>query len=127
MDFVCKNIRIVREIKGFSQEYMSMKLHISQSAYAKIERGETRLTVQRLHTICSILDIDMAQLFKENRIIERLQNKSRQPGTDAPAAPVRYQENAEPIRDEVLLLREERQLLLRILDQLSHTTLPMHN
>lgn len=31
-------IRKVREIRGFSQEFMSEKLNLSQRAYSKIER-----------------------------------------------------------------------------------------
>ncbi len=33
----------IRELKGFNQHYMAAELDISQRAYSKIEREETKL------------------------------------------------------------------------------------
>ena len=118
MESPCRNIRVIREIKGLSQEYMAMKLHMSQSAYAKIERTETRLTVDRLQNICTILEIDIPQLFKEAQILNRLQsanNGLHVPNSESPP----YSTNLSQLRDELLLLKEERKRLLRILEQVS--------
>lgn len=41
-------IRIMREIKGLKQEYMAMKLDLSQSGYAKIESGKSSINLKRL-------------------------------------------------------------------------------
>jgi len=38
---VAEKIKRLRKSKGFSQEEMAEKLHISQSAYARIETGES--------------------------------------------------------------------------------------
>ncbi len=37
MTGIGKCIRALRQIKGYSQEYMAIRLHMSQSNYAKIE------------------------------------------------------------------------------------------
>lgn len=119
MENICKNIRVIREIKGLSQEYVSLKLEISQSAYAKMERGETKLTVQRLKDICEILEIDVPQLFRESNLIERLQGLASDSSRSDKRSPTTYNEQVDSLEDEVLLLKEERKRLLRILEQLS--------
>ena len=119
MESLCRNIRVIREIKGLSQEYMAMKLHMSQSAYAKIERTETRLTVDRLQSICVILEIDIPQLFREAQILNRLQGTNKTalslPAKESP----QYESKIDRLKDELLLLKEERKRLLRILEQVS--------
>lgn len=37
-------IRKIRELKGFSQEYMANNLGITQRAYGKLENQETKIT-----------------------------------------------------------------------------------
>lgn len=118
MESLCRNIRLIREIKELSQEYVAIKLHMSQSAYAKIERGETRLTVERLGKICSVLEIDIPQLFRESQILNRLQQKN----FSEPIPPLEsphYESNVDQLRDELLMLKEERKRLLKILEQVS--------
>ena len=73
---VSKNIRKYRDLKGFSQEYMAEQMNLTQSAYAKIENTETKLTIDRLNEISKILEVDIANLleqknsniFKNNKI-----------------------------------------------------------
>ena len=58
-------IRFIRVYKGYSQEYMAYKLGISQRAYSKIERGETKMTVFRLNQICKLLEIDINEMMHD--------------------------------------------------------------
>lgn len=55
---ITSNIRKRREELAYSQEYMAMKMQISQNCYSKIELGNSKLTVERLLTICSILGVE---------------------------------------------------------------------
>ncbi len=57
-------IRQIREIKGFSQEYMAEKLNMSVSGYGKIERQETEMTLNKLDVISTILDCTVEELLK---------------------------------------------------------------
>ena len=59
-----EKIRIVRLSKGYSQNYMSAQLGISQRAYSKLECGDTKLTVDRLKAIAKILEIDARDLIE---------------------------------------------------------------
>lgn len=58
-----QNIRIVREMKGISQEVMASELNMSCSGYAKIERGVTKLQFDKLQKIAQVLNIDVIELI----------------------------------------------------------------
>ncbi len=45
---ISNNIKKVRELKDFTQEYVAKQLNISQVAYSKLERGETEVSISRL-------------------------------------------------------------------------------
>jgi transcriptional regulator with XRE-family HTH domain len=51
-------IRKLRELRNYSQEFMALKLGISQVAYSKIETGQTQMNLQRLEKIAETLEID---------------------------------------------------------------------
>ncbi len=61
-------IRMVRQIKGISQEAMAMKLMISQPAYSKIENGKIVLTQERLQIILDELNISEEMIRQFNPI-----------------------------------------------------------
>jgi len=57
------NIRKIRELKGFSQEFMAEKLAISQRQYSRVEKNETELTLSKLETIGNVLEVTPQQLM----------------------------------------------------------------
>lgn len=59
-----EKIRQMREEKKWSQEEVATKLNISPSGYAKIERGETGLTLKRLEQLADILETDILHLIQ---------------------------------------------------------------
>lgn len=59
-----EKIRMIRENKHWSQEYMASKLNISANGYSKIERGETRLNLPRLEQIADIFEMDIVELLQ---------------------------------------------------------------
>jgi transcriptional regulator with XRE-family HTH domain len=63
MEQIGERIRIQRVIKGYSQEYMSYKLDISQSAYSNMERGITEISARRVCQIAEILEISPLALL----------------------------------------------------------------
>jgi transcriptional regulator with XRE-family HTH domain len=66
MRAVASNIRKIREFRDYTQEYLAMKLGISQNAYSKIELAYTRITVERLMHIAQILEVDSVDLLTSN-------------------------------------------------------------
>lgn len=64
-----EKIRKIRSIKWFNQEYMAQKLAISQRAYSKYERGETKLDWNRISEIAEILEVEPFALVNGEDII----------------------------------------------------------
>lgn len=62
---IASNIRRIRESKGYTQEYLAMKLGISQNAYSKIELGYTKITLERLFQIARIIEIEAVKLMDD--------------------------------------------------------------
>ena len=77
-NFISKNIRKYREIKGFSQDYMAHQLDINQASYAKIENNSTKLTVDRLFAISKLLGTDIIDLMdlKTQTIYNQTENEN---------------------------------------------------
>lgn len=64
---ITNNIRKQREKLSYSQEYMAMKMEISQNCYSKIELGNSKLTVERLLAICKILDLEATSVLSNGK------------------------------------------------------------
>lgn len=62
MKDVAFNIRKLRELRGYSQEYMALKLNLSTKAYSNIENGKTKLKLCKLNEICLLLGVQLSQL-----------------------------------------------------------------
>ena len=67
---VGNKIRTLRDIKGYSQEYMAQQMSMTASAYSKLERDETEMTLNRLVEIAKILGVDTQTIlnFDEKQI-----------------------------------------------------------
>ena len=60
---VNEKIRAIREVNQWSQEEMANKMNMSTNGYAKIERGETKLSLHKLEQIANIFNIDVLELM----------------------------------------------------------------
>lgn len=61
-----ENIKKLRELKNYTQQYLADELGISLSGYGKIEREQTEITLSRLLQITKILDVDLFSLIHFN-------------------------------------------------------------
>jgi len=59
-----KNLRKLRESKGFTQEQLANELGLEISQISRIERGVINTSIYTLYQISSFLNIDMNELFK---------------------------------------------------------------
>lgn len=64
-----EKIRFMRQQKGWSQEEMAHRLHMSPNGYGNIERGHTNLSLPRLRKIAAIFDENLIELFGEDQNI----------------------------------------------------------
>ncbi|QQL48992.1 helix-turn-helix domain-containing protein [Mucilaginibacter ginkgonis] len=65
---IANNLRLKREAKGFTQEYVAMKLGLSQNAFSKIELGYTKITLERLYHVAALLETDVVTLLSEDKV-----------------------------------------------------------
>ena len=59
---VNEKVRLFRELNQWSQEEMAERMNMSVTGYAKIERGETNISLHKLKQIASVLQIDLLDL-----------------------------------------------------------------
>lgn len=64
-----EKIRKQREDLDWSQEQMAEKLNLTANGYAKIERGETKLYLDRLEQIAQVLNVDITELLPDKELI----------------------------------------------------------
>ena len=67
MEKIINRIKEIRKEKGISHEAMAFDLGISQVAYSKLEKNETKLNVDRLYKIAEILDTKVSDLLNEEK------------------------------------------------------------
>ncbi len=59
-------IKNYREMRNYSQKYVSSQMKISQNAYSKIENNLTQLTVHHIKELSRILDVPVMDLLNDN-------------------------------------------------------------
>lgn len=78
---VGNNLKKLRKAKSMSQEEVADHLKISQSAYARMERGESTSWATHFNKICQVFEISPEELVKKELGIaayESLMNPDRQ-------------------------------------------------
>lgn len=67
-----QNIRRIREEKKLTQAELAEKLSMSETGYAKIERGENNLAFYRIEQIADVLGVNLADIipFDRNPVID---------------------------------------------------------
>ena len=61
---------------------MALKLNLSTTGYAKIERGETRLNIPRLEQIAEIFDVDILEFISdEKKVVYQVNNNEAESNT----------------------------------------------
>lgn len=58
-----KNLRNIRESKGFTQEQLANELGLEISQISRIERGVINTSIYTLYQISTFFDIDVNELF----------------------------------------------------------------
>jgi transcriptional regulator with XRE-family HTH domain len=74
-----EKIRLIREMRGFSQENVAAKLGIAQNAYSRIETNQTKLEAQMLTKIAEVLEVSPLDILSSQPAIINFQsNKGTQ-------------------------------------------------
>ena len=97
MNEIVKRLKVYRIQLGYSQKKLADHLNISQSAYAKIEKGITRLDLERLEQICEILRVSPATLIRDEKLL--LSDRQDGPGDSIQLQTIQH------LKDEIKFLR----------------------
>lgn len=62
---ILKSIRLARIERNHTQEFIATRLNLTQSYYAKIERGNAKLTLDLFFQLLEILELDYLEFFKQ--------------------------------------------------------------
>lgn len=68
-----EKIRMIRELRNYSQEYMADRLGIKQNSYSKIETNQTKLTAEMLQKIADVLQVSPLDIMNQQPAIINLQ------------------------------------------------------
>ena len=103
-------IRQLRELKGFTQEYMAEQLAMSQRAYSKLERNETKLDWDKISDIANLLEIEPIDLinFDDSLIFNNCSNsgKAHIMNNYIPEQLIeQYEKRIKGLEDEIAFLR----------------------
>lgn len=110
-------IRQIRELKGFSREYVASKLAIGETAYRKIETGETKLTLERIEQIAGVLELDVLQIMSfDSSVIFHNNIQSIQSNQQIHQYHTSPETELLVLQKEVELLREQNNILRQIVD-----------
>ncbi len=66
---VLRLLRQARQEAGLTQVQLAKKLRLTQSLFSKMERGECRLDIVQLRTICRVLGLSLSEF------VERLERE----------------------------------------------------
>lgn len=70
-------LRVIRMGKGLSQEALAQDLGITTSAYSKIERGETNVSLDRVLQILDSLAVNFYEVLYANEMIVKNASKGQ--------------------------------------------------
>lgn len=119
-----EKIRTLRKDKQWSQEEMATRLEMSPAGYAKIERGETRLNLQRLEQIADIFEIDIAELIQhgENIVYQINQGDNYNQNNNPYSHTVIYSNAEHDLKSEIeklkLIIQHKDELLAQLQKEL---------
>jgi transcriptional regulator with XRE-family HTH domain len=75
MEKVINNIRLLRKLNDFSQEYISTKLELSQSQYSRRENGTIQFSLPEIMKLASIFKIDYTSIIQNDVTSEYLESR----------------------------------------------------
>ena len=81
--FKANRIKVLRESKGYSQEYVASQLSITQQALSRIEQNPENATLNRLKELSLILGVSLTSLIGEEDayILQNFQQQGGQAST----------------------------------------------
>lgn len=106
-------IRTLREVKGYSQDFMAEKMNISQKTYSRIESGQVKLDIERLYQISELLEVEPSALLDNETNVFNYYNKVQNSGTIYNISSEQYIEH---LNKEIEYLKAQNERLMKMLE-----------
>ena len=106
---IIAKIKQLREAKGFTHNEMASKLHITRSAYQRLESGETYSWAKYLDELMQTFEITPQEFFKD--VGKKVINQQNYDGSVG-YAEVLHQENRE-VYERLIASKDEQIALLK--------------
>jgi transcriptional regulator with XRE-family HTH domain len=119
MTAIGDSIRKIRDIKGYSQEYVAQKLNMSQNNYGRIELGKVKLDVDRLKEIATVLEVDPMDIMNfDERYVFNSISQNQNGGETINNSGIFHNETLiKELKEDISYLREENKRLLSLLEK----------
>ena len=112
-----QKIKKLRELKNFTQSHLASELGITQSAYSKMELGETEVSYTKLAKIAEVFGMSPEEImtFNEQMIFNVMHNQTG----NGFVINKGFTENEKKLyEDQIAHLKEEINYLKKVLDKL---------
>ena len=112
-----QKIKKLRELKNFTQSHLASELGITQSAYSKMELGETEISFSKLTKIAEVFGMSPEEImtFNEQMIFNVMHNQTG----NGFVINKGFTENEKKLyEDQISHLKEEINYLKKVLDKL---------
>lgn len=109
MKNLTQNIRKIRELKGYSQQYVAIALNISQRQYSRLENSGVDIKISILKKIANILEVPITTLFAFDENLLFRENTSTANGQYSLSEIVKaqYESQIAHLKEEVAFLRKQ--------------------
>jgi transcriptional regulator with XRE-family HTH domain len=113
-----QKIKKLRELRNFTQSHMAEELGLSQSAYSKLELGETEITYNKLERVAEVLGMRPEEVisFNESMVFNVMHNLNGSNGFVINNNQLTESEK-HLYEEQISLLKEELSYLKRLLEQ----------
>jgi transcriptional regulator with XRE-family HTH domain len=62
MKKVYENLKAIRQAKGITQESLAERIGVTTGNYIRLEKGDTKLTIERLYQFAEIFDVSVSDI-----------------------------------------------------------------
>lgn len=109
MKNLTQNIRKIRELKGYSQQYVAIALNISQRQYSRLENNGVDIKISILKKIATILEVPVVKLFAfdENLLFQENTPTANGQYSLSEIIKAQYESQIVHLKEEVAFLRKQ--------------------
>ena len=105
MNVIGNKIRVLRETKGLSQDNIAIELGITQPSYARLEKDDERININRLIHIAKVLKTTVSELVdeKSQKVINQQNSENASAYVDSVINS--YKDHINSLKEEIIFLK----------------------